>query len=191
VTPDTFREYWNTTYPKCLPLGYRLRDAYDSRWFRIHTLPNSKRYAESEEEYREILYRHNSVLTEVLGDGEPVILVATTYSETPTPGAVMPELAWQYPGLQPFLTEPNDEDNCAGYWHGFMTALSWRSGMADTLLQQVADEVIDYVLFVSMAHEIVYHPYDGGADVILPSPSDRDTLRDRYTSWLSSHPLGL
>ncbi len=172
-------------------MGYRLREDYGSRWFRIHTLPNSKRYAEGEEEYREILRRHNDVLTEVLGDDEPFILVLTSYSMTSTPVDLAPTIAKQYAGIQSFLSACMEDGLSGGYWHFFMATLSWQSGMTDTLLQQVADDVAGNVLFVSMGHTTVYHPYDGGADVILPSPAARDAMRNHYASWLSSHPLGL
>ncbi|WP_434094648.1 DUF3885 domain-containing protein [Streptomyces hyaluromycini] len=34
-------------------------------------------------------------------------------------------------------------------------------------------------------------PYDGGADVILVTPAERDGVRDRHADWLSGHPAGL
>lgn len=37
----------------------------------------------------------------------------------------------------------------------------------------------------------LYCPYDGGANVLLPSPVERDALKDRHADWLSSHPQGL
>jgi hypothetical protein len=37
----------------------------------------------------------------------------------------------------------------------------------------------------------LYHPYDGGADVIAASSDARDVLRTRFAAWLSSHPSGL
>jgi hypothetical protein len=37
----------------------------------------------------------------------------------------------------------------------------------------------------------IHHPYDGGADVILATPEERDQVRDRHAAWLSSHPTGL
>ncbi len=37
----------------------------------------------------------------------------------------------------------------------------------------------------------LYHPYDGGADVIARSSLERDGLAARYGSWLSDHPQGL
>ncbi|MFF3461319.1 hypothetical protein [Streptomyces sp. NPDC002619] len=35
------------------------------------------------------------------------------------------------------------------------------------------------------------HAYDGGADVILATPGERNVLRDRHADWLSGHPGGL
>ncbi|TQS31246.1 hypothetical protein FLW16_00640 [Microbispora sp. KK1-11] len=37
----------------------------------------------------------------------------------------------------------------------------------------------------------LYHPYDGGADVIAPTRTERDALKERHRDWLSAHPLGL
>lgn len=37
----------------------------------------------------------------------------------------------------------------------------------------------------------LYHPDDGGADVIAPTPEGRDALRLKYRDWLSKHPKGL
>ena len=37
----------------------------------------------------------------------------------------------------------------------------------------------------------VYHPYDGGADVLTTLAPRRDALRARYRDWLSPHPGGL
>lgn len=36
----------------------------------------------------------------------------------------------------------------------------------------------------------IHHPYDGGADVILPTPEERDRLRNRHSAWLSTRPSG-
>ncbi|WP_425583301.1 DUF3885 domain-containing protein [Streptosporangium oxazolinicum] len=33
-------------------------------------------------------------------------------------------------------------------------------------------------------------PYDGGANVILPTLAERDALKNRRRSWPSTHPRG-
>lgn len=36
-------------------------------WFRIHSLPESKRYADTTEEYELLLNRHNEIITDCFG----------------------------------------------------------------------------------------------------------------------------
>ncbi|WP_432762322.1 DUF3885 domain-containing protein [Streptomyces sp. NBC_01220] len=38
-------------------------------------------------------------------------------------------------------------------------------------------------------HATHHHPYDGGADVFLVAPGERNQMRDRHADWL--HPSGL
>jgi hypothetical protein len=45
-------------------------------------------------------------------------------------------------------------------------------------------------VIVDLALRRMYHPYDGGADVLAADSAERDALRDRHSAWLSKHPLG-
>ena len=58
------------------------------------------------------------------------------------------------------------------------------------LFRLVACDEVGNILIISTTKNVVYHPYDGGADVILPSSEMRDILREEYKEWLSSHPDG-
>lgn len=192
MTPDAFYHYWETTYPAALPVGYSLREKYAERWFRIHTLPESKRYVDSEEEHAEILRRHNALLADTIGGGQSFVLVLTGYSETPRAVLLDTWLKEHYPDSRPFVTvQMNTSPDPRYYWHFFMVTKVWEPHLFDDLLRLVADDVIANVLFVGIDQVSVYAPYDGGADVILSSPSTRDTVRQRYTSWFSTDPTGL
>jgi hypothetical protein len=46
-------------------------------------------------------------------------------------------------------------------------------------------------MIVCPASNWICHPYDGGADFILPNSQSRDQLKARFADWLSSHPRGL
>jgi hypothetical protein len=59
------------------------------------------------------------------------------------------------------------------------------------LLRRVADDVITNVVPADTGLGWLYHPYDGGMDVIMSSSAERDALRDRHRDWLSGHPGGL
>jgi hypothetical protein len=65
------------------------------------------------------------------------------------------------------------------------------TGCVDTLLRHVADYVIANVLVADTGLRWLYHPYDGGMDVLLPTTLKRDALRDRHLDWLSMRPDGL
>lgn len=102
------------------PIAHELRGRHTDRWVRFHSLPESKRYAQTEEEYGVILDRHHTVL-----------------------------------------------------------------------LQGVTDDELGCVIIAPRDLRWLYHPHDGGADVIAPTTRERDALKIRHRDWLSAHPAGL
>jgi hypothetical protein len=77
------------------------------------------------------------------------------------------------------------------FWHLFAGERPWRPGVLDQLLRAVADNDLGNVIVGPSDLRWLYHPYDGGADVIAASSIERDALRDRHPTWLSNHPSGL
>ncbi|MEV0349322.1 hypothetical protein AB0H88_26390 [Nonomuraea sp. NPDC050680] len=69
--------------------------------------------------------------------------------------------------------------------------MSWTITLADLLLRAVADDDCASVIIMDTDLRRLYLPYDGGADVILASPQERDALKNAHADWLSTHPLGL
>jgi hypothetical protein len=67
----------------------------------------------------------------------------------------------------------------------------WSAGRLDPLLRSVADATIANVVLADPGLRWLYHPYDGGMDVILASAEERDALRERHPTWLSTHPDGM
>ena len=63
------------------------------------------------------------------------------------------------------------------------TLLDWFHG--------VADDEISYAIIAPLDLRWLYHPYDGGADVIAPTAYEHDVLKGRHADWLSAHPAGL
>ena len=61
---------WERSWSGSDPLGYVLREEHADRWVRFHSLPESKRHAESPDEYDEILRRHRTVLRELHGSDD-------------------------------------------------------------------------------------------------------------------------
>ena len=74
MTESEFIGYWTREYLEAFQIGHELKWVYPDRWFRIHSLPESKRYAESDSEYQIIFDRQNKLITDLIGDGTEVIL---------------------------------------------------------------------------------------------------------------------
>jgi hypothetical protein len=53
---------WEETWPAHRPYADELRSAYPERWVHFHSLPQSKRYPENEDEYAIVLDRYNTHL---------------------------------------------------------------------------------------------------------------------------------
>jgi hypothetical protein len=194
MTPESFIKYWKETYSECPPVGYLLRENYVDIWLRIHTLPLSKRYAETEEEKKEILKRHNLILSDLLSEGGNYILVTTEYSSNPSPTQIQGHLdildedkCYLF-SLAKHELEMDDEPY---YWHFFMMKRKWKEKSVDNLLKLVANEEVNDVLFIGVEQNCVYYPYDGGADIFIKSNSKRKSIKNKYSAWLSEHPLGL
>lgn len=67
-------EWWKENYGKYAPLGHVLRFQKAEHWVRIHSLPKSKRYPQTNEEYDILLQRHNEVGDYLFNPNEPCIL---------------------------------------------------------------------------------------------------------------------
>ena len=183
---------WDERWPGCSKLPYDLRAVRD-RWVRFHTLPGSKRHPETGDEYGIVLARHNTVIAELV-TGPEVLVVTAGYSDAAQPRetcrsaetvAVHPDAAYWT------SVRMDDEPGFESWMHLHVGRMPWSYGCLDPLLRQVADDVIANVLIADVGLRWLYHPYDGGMDVIVASSGERDALRARHRDWLSRHPAGL
>ena len=174
----TFAAQWNTWFGSTPPLGRRLRKRFSSRWLRVLSLPDGKKYAEDEEERDVLLMRSNALGSELLGVEGQCWLVAARF-ELDAPG-VIPE----YPDvvLRPALTaEPDEELETRTVFYA--APVTWRSGAFDDLLMAVAEDR-RRVLWVNATTGEVLAPYEGGVDVITQDATRREVLRARFGRWL-------
>jgi hypothetical protein len=194
-----FKEQWRSWYGRAPPLAHLMREPHAERWLRIHSLPQSRRYPDSDSDWDELLARHNTVATELLGDGGPCVLAVARF---PSGDTAPPGQLHDVPGA-PALTALGSVDDT---WPGaqalrrhyedtavwlYTAALHWRAGAYDALLRAVARDETGPVLLVSSETGRVYAPYDGGADLFFLGPEERHGARERHRAWLSSHPRGL
>lgn len=179
-------EDWRASFGAALPAGFLCRIALPDRWLRIHSLPGSKRYPETDADRRELLSRQNSAGSYTLGEGSNCILFVTRFGEKKLWSA-SDNLPLN--GLTPehALSHEEDEDQT----QFFALRLVWRSGAFDELILAAAEDRSGPLLFANTATRSAYAPYDGGADLFFPSPVIVGAAKQRFSSWLSERDDGL
>ncbi|WP_327119790.1 hypothetical protein OHB12_14515 [Nocardia sp. NBC_01730] len=160
-----------------------LKHAYRDRWVRFHGLPGSKRYPGTADEYGIALDRYNTVLDELF-TGQEVYLITCDWSDHPEPDARPDDHARWHPGARYWTSvcqNPTETDaEFISYTHLFVSQIPWRHGAVDELLCAVADDATAGVMIAGLCLKRIHHPYDGGADVLLPTTAARDTLMHRH-----------
>jgi hypothetical protein len=188
---------WTDRWPATPPVGPELRHTQPSRWIRFHNLPGSKRYADTDEELATVLARHNTVLGEMfkhldentLRDDALVFSCAwgdrLDRTRQPDLIAVDPEATF-------WRSDRWDQSEPDLPWtHLWVSSRPWSLGVIDPLLALVADSRTAGIIIAPPSLAWLYHPYDGGADVIAPSEAARDWLGTRHRDWRSTHHDGL
>jgi hypothetical protein len=185
---------WDAAFPNCEPIAHLLREQFKERWVRFHSLPESKRYPENEDEMWEVLQRHNTILGELLGGERKVMLLTTGYSETAESAPRYPELAALDPNgvlwrVVPMHQIEGTEDRY--HWHVSSSLWDWQPAAFDPLVRLVAEDKIADVMMVHPECRWMLHPYDGGMDVILESSAARGRLKSLHREWLSARADGM
>ena len=179
-TPDAraLTAAWNRAWPDSQPRGHMLRDHRD-RSVRFHSLPGSKRYADSAEEYAEILQRHHTVINEISGNTpvDELIVIATDWGPRDlAAGWTRRRLPSSWPWKK--FSDPDD-----GFTNYFWVASRLSRAQFDAVLTAVADDE-GRAIVIDMTTTWLYAPYDGGADALLPTTRARDALQDLHPDWL-------
>lgn len=197
MTAQEFLSFWELTYPGTYPIGFTFRHQLHDRWFRIHSLPESKRYATEAEEWAILLNRQNALLTDLLNEGGPMLLITGKY------------IIESFEDLNPIEEEANLKEfqfTSAGqvdlhqhvpqyYDEGQIciprySEQQWQPHRFDKVLMDVADGKYS-AFFVSIQNQCIVSPYDGGVDVILKDASTMEFYKFKYKAWLSDREDGL
>jgi hypothetical protein len=186
---DEFKIWWNQAFDTVPPVGWLLREALHGRWFRVHTLPESKRYPETESEYGEALRRQAALGDEVLGTGNPCWIVVPEYRIGSEASVEFPEIPATTLG-RGLVFSDDDPDDPPMMMTAWVAEVAWSPASSLTTRRAIIDDKFR-ALWVSKTTAEVFAPYDGGVDVIVATSTRRDELVAKYASWLSPHPTGM
>ncbi|MBC7768503.1 MAG: hypothetical protein H7124_06930 [Phycisphaerales bacterium] len=178
----TFLDDWRKFYGELPPLSFALRN--DERWVRFHSLPASKRYAQSPSEEVTVLHRANTVASDVIGADISWLAQSVPLEPKLAPGAARSR---QIHGLMPAGSFVDDEVS----WTIFATITHFRPGAFDNLIRDIAEERAFRTIWLSTRNGIVFAPYDGGIDVFMETAEAADTLKVKHRYWLSARADGL
>ena len=162
-------------YPNQIPIAWLLRESNKHIWFRIHSLPESKRYAKTDNEYTELLKRHNQFATDVIGEKSEFLLF--WYGKNPS-GGIHGQKVLDY----------SDDDVVIKVYY---SSGIWEAHNYDTFLRCVADDICSSSVFQAVGTGDIYAPYDGGADVIIRESKKLHALKTKYKKWFSTHESGM
>lgn len=197
MTARDFNDFWVSIYPDTVPIPYTLKHRYPNRWFRIHSLPESKRYAETQEEWTILLDRQNEIITDVLGHSSKVLLVTNRYcwagdnkieEEADTQGFARFN-STPLDAIDLHQLYPDDYDEGQTILPAFSEQV-WQPRIYDELLKVIAQDEAR-AFFVSKINECLVAPYDGGIDFVLRDEATKNKYRHKYMNWLSTRTDGL
>lgn len=188
-----FERDWSLYYPGYYPIGYMLRTAGARHWLRFHSLIDSKRYADTDDERQALLSRQEELASEILGYDNPCWLVQTRWQsqERAVDIADADDLyrAQRDHDIR-FSFRFCDDDIPQNTWDVYAAATHWEPSKFSELLLAIADEKAVCTLWLSTAGA-VFAPYDGGVDLFLPTLAEAERLRTAHPNWLSRRPDGL
>jgi hypothetical protein len=175
---ESFLIYWNNLYPETPPINYFFKERLKKRWLRIHSLPESKRYAESKEEWDILLYRQNTAISNLIGEEKP-IKVVINFIETDN----YLFKSFNFINIGVF----NDMER-ETVFQSFLFETSWQANTLNPLLIMIAqDEMRAFII----AEDCLIAPYDGGMDLIFKDGYTKGLFKEKYKAWLSKREDGL
>lgn len=197
MTAEQFEKFWSSTYPDTIPISHYFRHEFNDRWFRIHSLPESKRYAENETDWNIMLDRQNKIITDIIGENSKIIIVTGDFYyegfielHPITDSQSIKEISFiSLDYIDLYKISPAEYEQGQVY-RPIISEQIWQANKFNNLLKELADEKLS-AFFVSLENKSIIAPYDGGIDIILKNSEAKNNYKEKYKDWLSTRPDGL
>ncbi len=197
MSPEQFYTFWTNSFPDSPLIQHQFIHIFPERWFRIHSLPESKRYAEDDNEWKILLDRQNTVISDLLNGNNDFLLVTGGYSSE---GYIELHPIEEVESIKRFvftMLDPVDlnklspfEFDPGQFFSPMFSEQRWQEKSFDDVLKDIAEDNLR-AFFLSVENELIIAPYDGGVDFILKDTETRNFYKQKYSNWLSPGPDGL
>jgi hypothetical protein len=183
----TLDDIWNDNFGEHFPpKADLLKHEFPNKWTRFHSLPESKRYPDSEIEENIIIDRHNSILNSIFKNNETIYLIRTIWTND------------KKRKIEPI-------DNCE-FWkswveysdgdhyilgHSYYLKTKWKYNVLNEFILNTAYDKESNLMAIGTRDSSLYHPYDGGCDIVINDIKMINQLNKTFSKFKSIHPLGL
>ena len=159
-------------------------------------MPDSKRYAETKNEWKILLERQNQIITDIFGENEKILLVTGEYNwdesatfNTDEEVVFKPYDFILLDNIDLFNFKSEDYDKGDFYKPAFVETI-WNLNQHDNLLKQIANDNVS-AFFISINKRVIVAPYDGGIDFVFKNIQTKDFYKKQYENWFSGRVDGL
>lgn len=185
---NEFNKLWVNSFGDLLPISHIFKWVFKSRWLRIYSLDNAKRYADTEEEYKQILIRQNILFESLINSNELIYMIYMKYENDISNSYYDKIISLKDSTfLKNFEIEKQDESIKGEI---FIKTGIWHPNSLDDVLLGIADDEIRVIIMPTLSNRLII-PYDGGIDIILENSLDRDAYLNKFSSWTSKRLDGL
>jgi hypothetical protein len=178
MNKEQFTEFWAKNYPETPPVNYYFKQKLHHRWFRIHSLPDAKRYAGTKEEFDLLLKRQNTVIDDLIPQNT-TINVVINFIEIDSFLFSM----YNMENIGVFIDRENET-----VFQSFCFETAWQTNGLNPLLIETADDNLRAFI---IGPECLVAPYDGGMDIICNDVNTMYFYKNKYKAWLSKREDGL
>jgi hypothetical protein len=198
MTKQQFQQYWAKNFPEIPPINHLFKHLLKNSWLRIHSLPEAKRYAETDEEWAILLERQNTVFADLMPKNAKICIVSGIYSnaEKVFEKEVFKGLPY-FKALNFKELEVLDMGKISSDWHDegiFFTPCfveeKYEPNQFDSILKSIANDEWR-LFFLDPKSGRIIAPYDGGVDIIFEEGGPLSIFRKKYENWVSKREDGL
>jgi hypothetical protein len=184
-----FTRYWQSNFAECPPVNYLLKVKFTDKWLRIHSLPDSKRYAENDDDWNILLARQQKIFNDVFSTNDKVVLLANSFQiendfnfDFIYKQQCLENFDWQtLPVIDVYEFTKNNVDK-EEFIIPHLSNCNYELQIIEPILKAIAKDELR-LFFINPKTNTIIAPYDGGVDIIYADSETRDLYEEKYEEW--------